>query len=272
LPLRSEGEGEMLEGGAIAASELPGNRWPALPLTLAQVARAGPVAGERYNGSSRAASTPGAGAVDAALVRHWRQSAGHPIDELHQGVAALLTRSDAAVAVLDCLPFGVIVVDRAGTTLLVSRRAQQILTERDGLGTHGGKLTASRPADTGRLRRMIAGTWRLAQGPGPLAGDSLQLARPSGRTALAIRIVPLQPKIAALVVLVCDPETRTQVEHGLLLQLYRLTRACMRLYRNQGPSEGRHHFGRREHLVDRDRKRALQTPQRRGRGRGGQAR
>ena len=76
---------------------------------------------------------------------------------------------------------------------------------------------------------MIARTWRLADGPGPHASDGFQLARPSGRNSLVIRIVPLKPKIAALAVLVCDPETRTQVDQSLLHQVYRLTRTEARL-------------------------------------------
>jgi DNA-binding CsgD family transcriptional regulator len=162
-------------------------------------------------------------------VQRWRHSAVHQIEQLQQGVAAILARSDAALAVLDGLPFGVIVVDGKGTALLVSRRAEQILTQQDGLVIHGGKLAASRPTDTARLRRLIARTWHLADGPGPHASDALQLARLSGRNSLVVRIVPLQPKIAALAVLVCDPETRTQVEQSLLHQLYRLTPAEARL-------------------------------------------
>jgi PAS domain-containing protein len=147
-------------------------------------------------------------------MQRWRQSAGHQIEQLHQEFAALLARSDAALAVLDGLPFGVIVVDGEGVVLLVSRRAEQILSQREGLVTYGGRLAASRPADTARLRKMIARTWRLADGPGPPASDVLQLARPSGRNPLVIRIVPLKPKIAALAVLVSDPETRTRVDQS----------------------------------------------------------
>jgi DNA-binding CsgD family transcriptional regulator len=219
----------MLEGGSIAASELPGPRFPVPPPTLAQVARTGPGAVGHYGGPARAGSTAGAVTVDATLVRHWRQSAGHPIDELHRGVAALLVRSEAAVAVLDCLPFGVVVVDHAGTMLVVSRRAEQILAQQDGLATSGAKLTAPCPMDTARLHRLIARTWRLAHGPGPYVSDGLQLARPSGRKALVVRIVPLRPRIDALVVLVCDPESRTPGEQSVLHQLYRLTRTEARL-------------------------------------------
>jgi DNA-binding CsgD family transcriptional regulator len=218
----------MLEVGSIATSGLSGTGLPALPSAVGKTA--GDSAGAAlYDGSSRTASPGSAGAVSTAPVQLWRQSAGHPIEQLHQGFAAILARSDAALAVLDGLPFGIIVINGDGVALLVSRRAEQILAQRDGLVTHGGKLAASRPADTARLRRMIARTWRLADGPGPHASDGFQLARPSGRNSLVIRIVPLKPKIAALAVLVCDPETRTQVDQSLLHQVYRLTRTEARL-------------------------------------------
>ena len=218
----------MLEVGSIATSGLSSPRLPTPPAAIEKATRNGPGAAARDR-SLPTGLTSGAGSVSTAPGQRWRQSAGHQIEQFQQGVAAILARSDAALAVLDCLPFGVIVVDGEATVLLVSRRAEQILARRDGLVTYGGALAASRPADTARLRKMIARTWRLADGPGPPASDALQLARPSGRNPLVVRIVPLQPKIAALAVLVCDPETRTQVEHSLLHQLYRLTPAEARL-------------------------------------------
>ena len=190
----------MLEVGSVAASGLPGPRFPAQPPAIGKATRDRPGEVAHYDRSWRTVSTSGAGAVGTAPVQRWRQSAGHHVEQLQQGVAAILTRSEAALAVLDCLPFGVVVIDGEGTALLVSWRAEQILSQRDGLVTHGGKLAASRPTDTTRLRRMIARTWRLAQEPGPHPSDGLQLLRSSGRTALVVRIVPLQPKIAALAV------------------------------------------------------------------------
>lgn len=218
----------MLEVGSIATSGLSGPRSPTPPAAIEKATSSGPGAAA-HDRSPPTGLSSGAGSVSTAPVQRWRQSAGHQIEQLQQGVAAILARSDAALAVLDGLPFGVIVVDGKGTALLVSRRAEQILTQQDGLVIHGGKLAASRPTDTARLRRLIARTWHLADGPGPHASDALQLARLSGRNSLVVRIVPLQPKIAALAVLVCDPETRTQVEQSLLHQLYRLTPAEARL-------------------------------------------
>jgi DNA-binding CsgD family transcriptional regulator len=215
----------MLQGASTAATALPGPRFSARPAPMASVARTSRVASERYDRRSHSGSThAGAVPIDAAPAPHWRQAAGHQIEQLQQGVAAILTRSDAALALLDCLPFGIVLVDRESTALLVNRRAEQVLGEQDGLVTHGGKLSAARATDTTQLRQSIARTWRLAHGPGPHPSDGFQLARPSGRRPLVIRIVPLQPRIDALAVVVCDPETRRPVEQRLLHQLYRLTR------------------------------------------------
>jgi PAS domain-containing protein len=213
----------MLEIGSIATSGLSGPGLPTPPVATEKATGNSPAA-TAHDRSPRTALTSGAESIRAAPVQRWRQSAGHQIEQLHQGFAALLARSDAALAVLDGLPFGVIVVDGEGVVLLVSRRAEQILSQLEGLVTYGGRLAASRPADTARLRKMIARTWRLADGPGSPASDALQLARPSGKTPLVIRIVPLKPNIAALAVLVSDPETRARVDQSLLHQLYRLTR------------------------------------------------
>ena len=102
------------EVGSIATSGLSGTGLPALPSAVGKTARdsAGAVL---YDGSSRTASPGGAGAVSTAPVQLWRQSAGHPIEQLHRDYGRdLLARSDAALAVLDGLPFGIIVID-AGT-------------------------------------------------------------------------------------------------------------------------------------------------------------
>jgi DNA-binding CsgD family transcriptional regulator len=210
----------MLQGASIAAGGLPSPRF-----SMAAVARTSPAASEPDDEASHPRVTAaGAAAVDGLPVPHWRHAAGHHIEQLQQGVAAILTRSDAALAVLDFVPFGIILVDCDSTALLVNRRAERVLGEQDGFDTQGGKLVAARPTDTTRLRQSIARTWRLAHGPGPHPSDGFQLARPSGRRPLVIRIVPLQPRIDALAVVVCDPETRTAVEQRLLHQLYRLTR------------------------------------------------
>ena len=205
----------MLQGASIAANGLPSPRF-----SMGAVARTNPAASERYDRPPHARSA--GAAVDTALLPHWRQAA--QIEQLQQGVAAILTRSDAALALLDFLPFGIILVDSESTALLVNRRAEQMLGEQDGLGTQGGKLAAALSTDTTQLRQSIARTWRLAHGPGSHPSDGFQLTRPSGRKPLVIRIVPLQPRINVLAVVVCDPETRRQVEQRLLHQLYRLTR------------------------------------------------
>jgi hypothetical protein len=68
------------------------------------------------------------------------------------------------LAVLDFLPFGIILVDGESTALLVNRRAEQVLGEQDGLSTPGGKLATARPTDTppdsGRALREL-GSWRM---------------------------------------------------------------------------------------------------------------
>ena len=98
-------------------------------------------------------------------------------------MSARFPRSDAALAILDFLPSNSF-HDGESTALLVNRRAEQILSEQDGFGTQDGKLSAARPMDTTRLRRMIARTWHLARGSSSHASDGLQPTRPSGRRPL----------------------------------------------------------------------------------------
>ena len=88
-----EGGWRYASGRSTAATGLPGPRSSAQPAPMATVARTRPIAPERYDGLARARSTrTEALAVDAALVQHWRQAAGHQIEQLQQGVSAIPTQ------------------------------------------------------------------------------------------------------------------------------------------------------------------------------------
>ena len=153
---------------------------------------------------------------------------GHQIEQLQQGVTAILTRSDAALAILDFLPFGIILVDGESTALLVNRRAEQILSEQDGFGTQDGKLSAALPWTlpdcAGDRADMAPCAWIGLACERRLTADA-----PLGPKAAGHPHRAAKTKIHVLAVLISDPESRTPVEQRLLHQLYRLTRTEARL-------------------------------------------
>jgi acyl-CoA synthetase (AMP-forming)/AMP-acid ligase II len=70
-----------------------------------------------------------------------------------------------------------------------------------------------------------------------------------------------------------NPKATEEAFAGRLVPQRRPGRAVpRRLHQDQGPQQGHHHLGRREHLVHRGGRRALPPPRRAGRRRGGQAR
>ena len=210
-------DGDMLQGASTAATGLPGPRsrlslpqWPRWP----------------EPGRSRRSATTDLRALGQPALRLWRSTRrSSSTGDRRQGTkSSSCSKVSARFPPRGVMPrwpywtscLRIILVDGESTALLVNRRAEQILSEQDGFGTQDGKLSAARPMDTARLRRMIARTWHLARGSSSHASDGLQLTRPSGRRPLVIRIVPLRPKIQALAVLISDPETRTPVGRELV--------------------------------------------------------
>lgn len=150
-------------------------------------------------------------------------------------VRARLTAAEERLAsleaTLESLRHGVLLSTRDGTVLHANAAAQAVLRQRDGLGlAQGGQLTASRGADTARLRSLIAGCSL------PGGGGALRLERPSGARPLELLAVPLGaagqagvPGKATALVFLHDPETETAALPGLLAGLYCLTPAESRL-------------------------------------------
>jgi hypothetical protein len=102
-------------------------------------------------------------------------------------LAALVAERDACKEILDCLPLGVVLVDAAANALLLNRAAADLVAASDGLVLAGGRLTATCPAGTAALVRLIG---RAAVPDG--IGGALALARPAAHDGpLAVLVAPL---------------------------------------------------------------------------------
>lgn len=141
-------------------------------------------------------------------------------------------RRAAAAALGERLAVGVILVDGDARVLDASRRAKSTLAGGDGLHAEGGRLCATRAAQTERLRRLIEEAASAAESGGhPSAGLTLLLERPSGAAPLAVEIAgvanperdPRQQESQALVY-VRDPECCAEFSLEALRRLYGLTR------------------------------------------------
>lgn len=156
------------------------------------------------------------------LVPHIRQSLrlSHRLGE-HD------TRKSAAVAALDSLSHGVLLVTRDARVVHANRAGDEIARAEDGLSIGPrGTLVASRSGQTNSLHGLIARCALAAR------GGALSLERPSARRALEVIVAPLPERVrdanaqgAAVLVLVRDPEHQARPTPEILRGLYRLTAA-----------------------------------------------
>ena len=153
-------------------------------------------------------------------------------------VRQALAAADALGAGLAGLPdserIGAVRLDRGGRVAEANAPALGILRRGDGLMDRDGVLDAWLPADRSRLRRLVRRALPRWWGEAPVGG-SMTVQRPSGRSRLALHVMPVGEaeadfggrRVAALV-LVVDPAHRARIDAARVAVTLGLT-----------PSEGR---------------------------------
>jgi DNA-binding CsgD family transcriptional regulator len=144
----------------------------------------------------------------------------------------LTIANESALAGLDGLQQGFLLVDGEARLLFVNRVAQALLDARDGLRLEAGALSAS-DADGGRtLRGLIASCASAATG----SGGDVALPRDAGRLPLDVVVTPIQPETtmatipwtfpqrAVAIVLVFDPESEMKSRGESLRDRFGFTR------------------------------------------------
>jgi DNA-binding CsgD family transcriptional regulator len=125
--------------------------------------------------------------------------------------------ASTALAALDRLTTGLLILDREGRAVHVNPAADAILQGRDGLVLRNGVPQVLRAAEDRRLRGLIAG---IQCRTGPAAGGRMFISRPSGRTAYAVAVTPAGHGLsspltdrtrqsASVLVFIADPEQRS---------------------------------------------------------------
>jgi len=149
--------------------------------------------------------------------------------QLRERAMGLHAQSRAALAALDNLPMGCLLVDRRSRVLLGNRIAEEILREDDGLTAEGGVRAAFRADQEELLRQLISEAAKTGDGKGLASGGALALERPSARRALHVLVVPhcsgtewcgLRP---SAIVFVSDPERRARPDQEVLASVFGLT-------------------------------------------------
>ena len=147
------------------------------------------------------------------LLPHVRQFV-----RVRQALAAAEALGAGLAGLPDSERIGAVQLDRSGCVVEANAPALEILRRGDGLVDRHDVLDARLPADRRRLRELLARAlpdWR----GGPPGGGSMTVERPSGRSRLALHVMPVGDaeadfggrRVAALV-LVVDPARRARID------------------------------------------------------------
>ncbi|HWQ57055.1 MAG TPA: helix-turn-helix transcriptional regulator [Bryobacteraceae bacterium] len=167
----------------------------------------------------------------SALVPHMRRAL-----QIRTRLEGAGPQARAEGAALDQLVFACLVLDRCGRVLFSNRAALEMVGEGDGLSLVDGCLCAADREDTGRLRALTHAAGLTTIGRGLHSGGPLAVARPSGRRALNLLVLPFRGSSEpgpgarpAAIVFATDPELRPAPEPEVLEGLFGLTAAESRV-------------------------------------------
>ena len=169
------------------------------------------------------------GPADAAAMR--LLSALMPHQQQALRIDARLRQLEAlrgvSGAVIDALPYGLVVLDRGRRILAMNRIAETIVVAGAGLRFGSGGIAGLRPAEEARLQAAIAGATATAP-----STSTLLLSRPDHSQPLRVivapvprevPIVPLVHPMPAALLFLHDPASRAEPAPALLGRLYGLT-------------------------------------------------
>ncbi len=156
--------------------------------------------------------------------------------KIHGILSRTATERDAALAALDQIPIGVIIVDDAGMVLDSNHVANEVLAANDGLMVDRSGLKGHTREATLGLHELIATAISPDRQVDLDAADTLLLDRPSGQPSLAVTIgrLPLASRFLgtdrrAAAIYITDPQNPFDLDSSKLRRLYKLTPAEARL-------------------------------------------
>jgi len=154
---------------------------------------------------------------------------------LHRELYRLKALAASAMAALEMVPMGIILLTRSGLLMYANRRAHELVNTTAALRFgSAGTLDASSSAATGSLRRLIHDAVSSAIGKGLAHGGALRLLSPNGRKLhLMVTPLPVDPSPfgeGAVAAIFCsDPDAASGVVSHELESIYRMTPAEARL-------------------------------------------
>lgn len=182
------------------------------------------------------------GLFEEPEVRAMRFLAPHLVRaaKIHDKLSHLSDARTAHEALLDRLPYGVLLLDGRGRTLGANPEAERILAARDGLGVRSGAVYASHPNAQKKLAAAVGQTCDSARQGSAHVGALLAVPRPSAARAYQVLVAPVPERPGerifgfterrtAAVMVVSDPDAAAEPAAETLSRLFGLTPAVARL-------------------------------------------
>ena len=151
---------------------------------------------------------------------------------IHRRLEAVDLARIAASEALDCMAFGVVILDASGRVLFHNEHTRALLKQADGLLLFRDGLSAANAREAATLRRLVAEACATGAGEAAHAGGAVEITRPSGRRPLSLLVAPFRPREFALaaerpaaVVFIGDPDRKLEGIGDVLRRLHGLTPA-----------------------------------------------
>lgn len=169
-----------------------------------------------------------------ALVPHLAKAG-----KLNRRLASVDPRATGALAAIDALGLGLILLDRHGRPVYRNERAEAVIAARDGLLADAYGIATTLPAQTRTLHQAITAAMLLAGGPDTAdaalnrtaaAMLRIPVSRRPPNGPLILTVVPAPTGRAdpgepgAVAVLISDPDCRSRIDTAGLATAYGLTR------------------------------------------------
>lgn len=123
----------------------------------------------------------------SALVPHVRRAVN-----LYRNTCAVTAEKDGALAALDQLRMGVILVNRTATPLYFNRAAESMMNKDSGLGIFQNRMAVHSPAETSQLHNLIANA--APGGSRPAVGGDMRISMPFNMGYILCMVTPISPE------------------------------------------------------------------------------
>jgi DNA-binding CsgD family transcriptional regulator/PAS domain-containing protein len=155
--------------------------------------------------------------------------------EIHYRLASALRQRSQMEAVIDRLPFALVLVNDKGKALFANRAAREMFQKHQSVWVENGLLTGCSLRFTTRLQAAINRAARALQVGDAYSGEIFKIERAASGRPLAITVTPLPPRQDYLpggtsaAVFISDPDSNDAAPGEVLHVLFGLTPAEARL-------------------------------------------